>query len=72
MQENNGVNTFWLILITLGGIFGVINFIRAFNKDEPTSAEAYEKIITDKDEIIKALEKKVEQYKKLIDDGKSG
>ena len=67
MQENNDVNIFWLILLTLGGIFGVVNIVKAFSKPQITGAEEYENIIAEKDKIIEILEKRITQYQKIIE-----
>ncbi|HVW99729.1 MAG TPA: hypothetical protein VHA52_04685 [Candidatus Babeliaceae bacterium] len=67
MQENNDVNIFWLILLTLGGIFGVVNIVKAFSKPQITGAEEYESIIAEKDKIIEVLEKRITQYQKIIE-----
>lgn len=67
MQENNGANVFYTVLVTLGGIFGIINIIKAFRSPVVLSNEQYENIIAEKDKIIETLEKRIVQYQKIIE-----
>ncbi len=61
MQENEGVNTFWTILITLGGIFGIWNIVRAFSEPDEVLISEYKRVIAEKDKIIADYEKKIEK-----------
>lgn len=62
MQGNNGESdNFWYLFITVAGISGIINIVKAFKR--PTWAE-FEK----KDREIDILRKKVKHYQKMIND----
>lgn len=61
VQNNeDGANFLWYIIITIGGIFGILNVVKYF-KYEDTMTE-YEKIIMEKDLRILELETKLKQY----------
>lgn len=59
MHENDGINSFWNIFLTVSGVAGIINIVRAFRR--PTWTE-FEK----KDREINILKKKIKHYQKLI------
>lgn len=52
----------------VGGIFAVINFIKAFRKPPKEAYEQYEEIIAQKDKIIEEQRKQIE---KLLKYGRS-
>lgn len=70
MQEKNGISDWWNILLSIGGVFGLLNLVRAFRSAPKEAHEEYEEIIIQKDKIIAQLEKKVEQYQRLLEHDK--
>lgn len=67
MQENNGINAFYNLFITIGGVFGVLNIVKYFKKAPESLSEQYEQIIAEKDKIIAEYEKKIKAYQKLLE-----
>lgn len=68
MSNEREISNWWDILLTLGGVFAVINMIRALKKPPKEAYEQYEEIIIQKDKIIAEYEKKCEIYEKLLKD----
>lgn len=66
MQNNDDITNWWYALFTLFGIAGIINVIRLFRKPPVEAHEEYEKIIDEKDKIIRELETKIEIYQQLL------
>jgi len=61
VQENGGANTFWTILVTIGGIFGIWNIVKAFNEPDEVLIAEYKRVIAEKDKIIKEYERQIER-----------
>lgn len=69
MQNNNGSNYLFDVLLTIGGIFGIANVVKYFNKPvEETTIKSLEQIIEEKDRIIEQLELKILRYQKILND----
>lgn len=66
MSNEKEISNWWDILLTLGGIFAVINMIRALRKPPREAHDQYEEIIMQKDKIIAEYEKKCQMYEKLL------
>ena len=59
MQGNDGINNFWTLFITISGIAGIINIVRAFKR--PTWDD-----MDRKDREIGILKKKIHNYQRII------
>jgi hypothetical protein len=65
--ESNGINNVWNVFISVAAIAGVINIMRAVNKPSQNEINEYERIIEEKDKIIKQQAEKLLKYKELYD-----
>lgn len=64
MSTEKEVSNWWNILLLFGGVFAVINLIRAFSKSPKEAHEQYEEIIAQKDKIIDEQQKTIERLLK--------
>lgn len=68
MNSNDNSNFWYSLLVGTSAVFGGINLYRLFKRSEITTENLeLQKVIKEKDKIIKWLEKKIGQYQKLID-----
>ena len=59
MQDNDGIGSFWNLFITISGIAGIVNIVKAFKR--PTWEE-YEQ----KEKEIYILKKRISNYQRII------
>lgn len=66
MSTEKEISKWWEWFMVVGGVFALINFIRAFRKPPKEAYEQYEEIIREKDKIIADYEKKIQTYQELL------
>lgn len=59
MKDNEGINSFWNVFLTIAGVAGIVNIVRAFKRPSWSELEK-------KEREIDILKKKVQHYQKLI------
>lgn len=64
MSNEKEISSWWDWLMIFGGVFALINFIRAFRKQPKEAYEQYEEIIAQKDKIIAEQQRQIERLLK--------